>query len=311
MIRVILLLAASGQAAFAGLAQYSSLVVADVPGQASSKNAVRMTYLGTNGYQLETAGHALLVDPYFSRVNLARVAFGWSVRPDSQRIDEAFQHIAANVDGILVTHGHIDHLLDVAVIMREREARLLASSTAVELATRAGAPKKRCDVVGPGSSRQIGPWKITVFAATHDRVFLIGVPFNGRPRGTEAPKTAGDWVCGEPLSFLIESNGISIFIDSGGTPALLPPSRIAPVDLAILGVALPDSRARFADAVRALRARYIVPSHQDNFFRPLSAGFEFGSMTDFPFVRREQARERLPGRLILLDYFRPWTVPKT
>jgi hypothetical protein len=51
---------------------------------------------------------------------------------------------------------------------------------------------------------------------------------------------AGDWICGEPLAFLIEIDGQRIFIDSGGTPALLPPN--VHVDLAILGVALPYSR---------------------------------------------------------------------
>jgi hypothetical protein len=74
-------------------------------------------------------------------------------------------------------------------------------------------------------------------------------------------------------------------------------------------MALPDSRARLPGAVERLQPRYILPSHQDNFFRPLDAGFQFGPLTDFSRVRRdcEQANR---GRLILLDYFRPWTLPK-
>jgi len=31
-------------------------------------------------------------------------------------------------------------------------------------------------------------------------------------------------------------------------------------------VALPDSRTRFAEVVRQLRPRYILPSHQDDMF---------------------------------------------
>jgi hypothetical protein len=38
-------------------------------------------------------------------------------------------------------------------------------------------------------------------------------------------------------------------------------------------------------------------------------GFAFGLLTDFPQVRRTFVREKLPGRLVLLDYFRPWTLP--
>jgi hypothetical protein len=110
---------------------------------------------------------------------------------------------------------------------------------------------------------------------------------------------------------VIEVNGQRIYIDSGGTSTRLPPNESGSrrMDLAILGMALPDSRARLAAALAHLHPRYVLPSHQDDFFRPLSAGFQFGPLTDFPFVQRASAQQ-IRGRLILLDYFRPWTLPK-
>jgi hypothetical protein len=122
------------------------------------------------------------------------------------------------------------------------------------------------------------------------------------------PIKVSDWCVGEPLAFVIEAAGKRIYIDSGGVPGSPPDSRIRNVDLAILGVALPDSRDRFAEAVRKLRPRYIMPSHQDDMFAPVDRGFTFGKMTNFPALVREQGREKLSGRLILLDYFRPWTL---
>jgi hypothetical protein len=165
-----------------------------------------------------------------------------------------------------------------------------------------------------------------VLAATHDRLFGK-VPFDRPPSQAglsaeaaysaeaaakagsakaEPPQRAADWICGEPLAFLIEVNGQRIYIDSGGTSTQLPPNER--VDLAILGMALPDSRARLHAALARLHPRYILPSHQDDFFRPLNAGFQFGRLTDFPFVQRESAQQNRT-RLILLDYFRPWTLP--
>jgi len=136
----------------------------------------------------------------------------------------------------------------------------------------------------------------------------MGVPFNRPITAGTPPRRARDWVCGEPLSYLIRASGLTIFIDSGGTPAVIPASNLRPVDLAILGVALPDSRARLAATVTTLRPRYVLPSHQDDFFTPLDRGFQFGPLTDFAFVRQQYENHHLPGRLILLDYFRPWTL---
>ena len=208
----------STQVLYAGLERYSGLMVADVSPAASAGSAVRVTYLGTNGFQFESNNHALLVDPYFSRINLWRVVLGSPVQADEHRIDDAMKHIASKVDAILVTHGHVDHLLDAPVLMRKTGARLIGSRTAIELAERAGVPASRCHAVTGGAALGVGPWRIRAFTVTHDRVFSI-VPFAGEPRGSSPPRRAADWVCGEPLAYLIEIAGERIFIDSRRTPA--------------------------------------------------------------------------------------------
>jgi len=327
-VRIFLWLIFSTQTLLAGLDHYPQLVMND--SRAMPRDTVRVTYLGTNGYQLEFKRHALLVDPYFSRVDLLSVALGSRIQPNASRINDGLRQLAqahawtsafrrhgiapesrvnaelqtsSPADAVLVTHGHFDHLLDVPVVMAKTGARLIASPSSTDLARRAGASS--ADAVKPGDVRRIGPWKIRVLPATHDRLFGK-VPFDGPRSQTAPPQRAADWICGEPLAFLIEVNGQRIYIDSGGTPTQLPPNEH--VDLAILGMALPDSRARLHAALERLHPRYILPSHQDDFFRPLSAGFQFGLLSDFPFVQRECAQQNR-SRLILLDYFTPWTLP--
>ena len=90
------------------------------------RNGVRVTYLGTNGYQFEFQKHALLVDPYFSRVDLFSIALGSRLQPNMPRVAAGMRQLAPKADAILVPHGHFDHLLDVPIVMSRTNAHLIA-----------------------------------------------------------------------------------------------------------------------------------------------------------------------------------------
>ena len=89
---LLLFLGFSAQAFSAGLNPYAHLIV-NYSRQAP-RDGVRVTYLGTNGYQFEIKDHALLVDPYFSRVNLLSIALGSRIQPDNPRVAEGMRHLA-------------------------------------------------------------------------------------------------------------------------------------------------------------------------------------------------------------------------
>ncbi len=290
-----------------GLDKYRSLVVADAPG--APRGGVRITYLGTNGYQFAWHGHVLLVDPYLTRASLGRAALALPLPSDPVRVHAALARLtrpAPQAEAVLVTHGHFDHALDLPEVMRSTGARLWASATTVKLAALAGAPGGRSHTLQAGQTKYIGPWKITALEARHDCICGIE-PFPGEVKRDTRPAKAGDWKMGTPLAFLIEVGGERIYIDSGGRPDGPIPS-IGKVDLVIAGAALPDSRDRLPALLKALQPRYFLPSHQDDFFCPLDRPFRFGPLTNFPAVLRQHREEARPGRLILLDYFRPWTL---
>ena len=262
-----------------------------------------------NGYQFEANGQALLVDPYFTRAGLTTIAFQQALEPNETRISFGLRHVRSRVCGVLVTHAHFDHLLDVPEIMKRTNARLVAGATATNLTMSCGLDRSRRLVVEPGFTRVLGPWRIRVLSSAHDRI-LGWLPFRGtKTQPGTCPAKASDWRLGEPMAFLIEANGKRVYIDSGGTSEVLPPAQVAPVDLAILGVALPDSRKRLRATIERLRPKYVLPSHQDDFFSPVERGFVFGKLTNFPEVVRPFQRHEINSHLILLDYFRPWTIP--
>ena len=92
--RLVLLFLLSAQAFAGGLDRYAQLVVSD--SSRTARNGVRVTYLGTNGYQFEFKGRALLVDPYFSRVDLLSVALGARIQPNASRIADGLRRLASS-----------------------------------------------------------------------------------------------------------------------------------------------------------------------------------------------------------------------
>jgi len=305
-----------------GLDQYQRFLVADPSGGDAASGrvrpanisdpdgkeaaGVRITYLGTNGYQLEWHGSVLLVDPYFTRASLGRVALQLPLHSETQTVHWALAQMKPKAVGVLVTHGHFDHNLDIPEVMRATGARLVGSATTVKLAELAGAPTGRLRAVQIGQTLRMGPWKVTALEARHDCVFGKE-PYPGEVKKNTPPAQASDWKMGVPLAFLIEVGGKRIYVDSGGRLDG-PVPRVGKVDLAMAGVALKDSRERLPALLKALRPRYFLPSHQDDFFRPLNRPFRFGQLTDFPQVVRMHSEEHLPGRLILMNYFQPWTL---
>jgi L-ascorbate metabolism protein UlaG (beta-lactamase superfamily) len=302
-----------------GIGKFKDTVVADVP--VSPDSGVRVTYLGVNGYLLQSNDATVLVDPFFSRPPLRNYLVG-EVKPNKDRIDWGMRNFPATVDLILVTHGHIDHLLDVPIIAQRTGAKIVASQTS-------------CNLVK--SLNQVPEWQLVPMLKTkegeeldltsqetmnfedanvtvqalyteHDRLCGMEI-MPGRKSEPPAtpPRRARDWVAGETLAYIITMGGKRIFVSSGMVQPLQQKG-LAPVDLAITGVALPDPRRSLAETVQKLSPKYVLPSHQDNFFIPAEKGFRFARNSNFPEVKRN-----LPGwepgkNLILLDYFRPWTL---
>ncbi len=148
------------QVASAGLQKYSSLVVADAnPAATVPSNTIRATYLGVNGFQFETSGHVLLVDPYFTRVGLSSAALNQPIQSDANRVGEGLRHVRPRADALLVTHAHFDHLLDAPEIMRGPFVLLRHNTTGFSERFRSiDVHQRHASAKNRRSKRRIGVW---------------------------------------------------------------------------------------------------------------------------------------------------------
>lgn len=295
------------------LNRYANLVRPEPPGapriipQAAPARGVRVTYFGTNSYLLQSPQCTVLIDPYFTRVGpLWALGLGKSVESRSDRINEGFKYLPPRADLILVTHSHFDHLGDVPTVAQHTGAAVALSPTGKNLAISAGGDRRQFYALLPGKSWHSPGVRATAIDADHTQILGNDIyPGSLNEPPPRPPKRMNEWVAGEPLAWLIEMNGQRIYVESGGVRKL-PPRSVGPVDLAIIGVPAKDSLRRFPELVRLLRPRYLLPSHQDDFTRPLSQGFRFSSLSNMEEVRRIHRERQLPGEMILLDYYRPW-----
>lgn len=271
---------------------------------------VQITYLGVNGYLVRSRNVTIAIDPYFSRIDTRRILLNAPVVPDSEAISFATNqsNFPKSIDAWLVTHAHFDHLFDVPLLAGSHGGKIVTSRTGAFLCEASGLPEHQILASRPGKVHRFGGARITVLSARHDKALGV-TPYPGLIEEplVAPPVRPRDWRMGVPLAFLIELEGKRIYIESGGLTGAAP--EVTNVDLAIVGTATPSSQVRYAEAVRALNPRYVLPSHQDNFFIPITSGFHFSSLANFPRILASHKVENLPGEMILMDYFSTWKLP--
>jgi len=204
---------------------------------------VRVTFLGHATALIEMDGTRLLTDPVLRR----RVAH---LRREQQVDRDAI----TQVDAVLISHAHMDHLDRPSLATIDPRALMVAPAAAARLLG-----KRQVIQVAPGSRVEVGHLTIDVTPADHDgRRFPVGRPFPAvgyRISGTRSVYFAGD-------TGLFD--GMADIGKAGVDVALLPVSGWGPK--------LPPGHLSALDAARALRMltpKVAVPIHWGTLHTPM------------------------------------------
>lgn len=227
---------------------------------------LELEWLGVAGYRLTYEGVSILVDPYVSRVPLRSVLLRRPALPDERVIDHYVK--AGPVAGILVGHTHWDHAVDAPALARRFDAPAYGSESLAHLMRLHG---RSGVVVEPGRRYELGPFVVSFTRSRHSKL-LFGrkVPFDGPLTCEDVHALSpGAYRCGAVYGIRIEVAGISLYHQGS---ADLDDAALArePVDVFLAGVTGRQVTPRYWERILPkLDPRVLVPTHYDDFFRPL------------------------------------------
>ena len=162
--------------------------------------AINLKYLGVAGWEISNDSTTVLVDPYISRPNLRELKASDLVFSDTLMIDK----VIGKVDYILVTHSHLDHLLDVAYIAKKTKAKIIGTQTTMNIIRAYDIDEDQLYTVLGGEDYQFQDISVKVIPSLHSA--LNKKRFFDARTHTEPltpPIKMGDFVMGGSLMYIL------------------------------------------------------------------------------------------------------------
>jgi L-ascorbate metabolism protein UlaG (beta-lactamase superfamily) len=238
---------------------------------------LEVEWLGVSGYRLSHEGKTLFVDPYLSRVPLRDLVLRRQALPDPAAL-ERFGGAGGEVVGVLVGHTHFDHAVDAPAIARRFSCKAYGSDSLLNLMALHGLAGSTV-VVEPYRAYELGPFVVRFTPSVHSKLLLgLAVPYDGELTCEHLDSLSPSaYRCGQVWGISIDVAGVR-FYHQGSANLIDEAVREKGVDVFLAGVAGRGfTRNYWQRILPLLDPRVVVPTHYDNFFRPLGQPLEFVS----------------------------------
>jgi L-ascorbate metabolism protein UlaG (beta-lactamase superfamily) len=248
---------------------------------------LELEWLGVSGYRMAFEDQTLFIDPYVSRVPLSAVLRRTPAMPDRALIDRYLgEH--SEVAGVLVGHTHFDHAVDAPAVARKFGCPALGSSSLMKLMAVHGLADRAIEVEAY-EPYELGPFTVTFVPSAYSKLLLgLAVPFDGELSCDHLDAlTPGAYRCGQTWGIHIEVAGAT-FYHQGSANLVDDAIRHRGVDYFLSGVAGRGFTPKFWERILTrLQPKTIVPTHYDDFFRPLDAEMGFTTNVNLAHVPDE------------------------
>jgi L-ascorbate metabolism protein UlaG (beta-lactamase superfamily) len=232
---------------------------------------LELEWLGVSGYRMTYQGSTIYIDPYVSRVPLSAVLRRSVAVPDAAMIGR-FIGDRSGVVGVLVGHTHFDHAVDAPALAKRFGCPALGSASLTRLMHAHGIAGQTVEVE-PYRTYELGPFAVSFTPSLHSKLLLgLAVPMDGELTCDHLDGlTPGAYRCGQVWGIHIEVAGAT-FYHQGSANLIDDAVRHRGVDYFLAGIAGRGfTPAYWQRILTRLEPRTVVPTHFDDFFRPLDA----------------------------------------
>ncbi|MDE3187855.1 MAG: MBL fold metallo-hydrolase [Acidobacteriota bacterium] len=245
---------------------------------ALSQGTVKLSYMGTAGWEITDGQTVILVDPYLTRLKTGTPNDPpLASDPRSLVTDDDFAisdpkvidaHIS-KADYILITHTHMDHVLDVPYIARKTGATVIGTESTSNFARDNGVPDAQILTVCGGDDLQLHGFSVQVIPSLHGILpSSFPSPSTIFPANARPPFRLGQlFVEGGTVAYLIRIAGHQIIVFGSMNYIERELEGLRP-DVALIG-AMPERHKIYRYTERLLHALgyppLVMPTHWDRF----------------------------------------------
>jgi len=226
---------------------------------------MKIKWLGTAGFQIETGKEVFLIDPYLSR------------NPRAFPRQNLTPSDIFTASGIFISHGHFDHILDVPQIALQTGADIYCSDTAADFFIGSGMDKQKVKpVLLDNAVFNFPEFTAQAFFSEHvrfDLPLVLSTLMKINIRFFKYLPLIRSFPCGQVLSwrFYVENRIIQFFGSAGSSPAELEKIGDDPIDILMLPLQGHSDILKIGlDYVNLLKPAIVIPHHYDSFFPPIS-----------------------------------------
>jgi L-ascorbate metabolism protein UlaG (beta-lactamase superfamily) len=231
-----------------------------------------VTWVGTAGFRFAYQGVVLWIDPYVTRLPLGDLVRRRVVQSSA----EAVARWIDRADAVLVGHTHFDHALDVPAIAKAHGCPVYGSTSLAALMRVFGLAPQAV-VVEPHRDYEVGPFRFHFVPSVHSKLQLgLAIPYAGEITCDHVDELSPQaFRCGQVWGICVEVAGMR-FYHQGSADLIEDEIRDTGVDVFLCGISGRRFTPRYVERiVRRLEPAVIVPTHYDDFFRPLGAPTRF------------------------------------